>query len=399
MKFQVLKRLFVVYLLFALPSFAQARIGGQGSGGGDSLAFEFINIGRAIEFHLRTQPSPEFDLSSQHLGSLLTEIERSLEGHNPILLFPEGETYNCRFEDSQQDIPKEGCVENGVIHIAREAWKKATYVNRLKLVGMEVLMFAGKKSRYKKADSLVAGMIQSVFVTSDKILEIYRPKKSSFDAHKSFVEWNTQCTDFLQSALAERLLEIKHDVYRQIVQNSQTVLNVTVESLNLQFIRTPLNRSDIYVERWGGVGDNGQWDPMSRKGEIVNNGYMTMFTLVGEGTFITNEPTPRRIRFALNDGSGVIAQTGGYPQTKTSALGEKLAEAMHCSAKIEFGARGGRFASFRALYLGGSPSNGGEQILPKQRITFRNLDANSGIRMEVLIPKTPHSIEVVVGQN
>ena len=125
---------------------APGKRGGMDSGGGDPLANEFLNIGRMIAGILSNDTNDQFGVTQSELLQELDVLKTSLEGHQPKLIFPPGETVDCF------GAPKLGCVKNGVIYIARESWEnKSSLQTKIELAAMELLLRLGIDGRYDKA--------------------------------------------------------------------------------------------------------------------------------------------------------------------------------------------------------------------------------------------------------
>lgn len=131
--------------LFA-PAHAEARLGGMDSGGGDPLANEFLEVARAISNAIPTNDGSEFGINRQQFNDEVNLVAKSLEGHDPILVFPEGDTVVCF------GAPKLGCVIDGKIHIARGGWQKsATDNEKFQVTAMELFMHMAIPMRYENA--------------------------------------------------------------------------------------------------------------------------------------------------------------------------------------------------------------------------------------------------------
>lgn len=119
--------------------------GGFDGGGGDPLVNEFLEVAQKIE---RAQELHYIQLGVEPfaLSVKLHAIRLSLEGKNPLVAFPEGETVSCF------GFPKLGCVgADGVIRIAREGWAKSSPRARVEVTAMELVKSLQGIDRYRVA--------------------------------------------------------------------------------------------------------------------------------------------------------------------------------------------------------------------------------------------------------
>ena len=136
--------------LLAVPTFASWREGG----GGDPLALDFLEHARRIQTVHSVIGLQGLVLNEVDLNNKIVLVEQSLEGKEPNLVFPEGETISCFGE------PKLGCVdETGKIKIARNGWINATTQLRLEVTAMELLMSLGVRGRYQLARSIATQVL------------------------------------------------------------------------------------------------------------------------------------------------------------------------------------------------------------------------------------------------
>lgn len=133
-------------LIAIAPLKASARMGGMDSGGGDPLANEFLEIARAIANAIPPNDNSEYGINRQQFNEEINLVAKSLEGHDPMLVFPKGDALTCF------GAPKLGCVVDGKIHIARDGWQKnATDNEKFQVTAMELFMHMASPMRYEKA--------------------------------------------------------------------------------------------------------------------------------------------------------------------------------------------------------------------------------------------------------
>lgn len=132
-------------LLFAASSGAWARTGPGGGGGGDPLANDFLDNAKFVQSLLTSPRLKMLDVDPEAMGSWIAKVYKSLDGKNPQLIFPPGETLNC-FGST-----KVGCTENGRIRIARDGYAKMRTAERWELAALEFFVLMDVKDRYLKS--------------------------------------------------------------------------------------------------------------------------------------------------------------------------------------------------------------------------------------------------------
>jgi hypothetical protein len=120
----------------------------HGGGGGDPLAIQFLQTARLIQ---KANEAGRIDLGvdNQKILTFLDRAQASLEGQQPLIEFPDGDTVNCF------GVQKLGCVDDqGVIHVARQGWEQAPPSARVEVTTMELIKVLGGANRYSIAESV-----------------------------------------------------------------------------------------------------------------------------------------------------------------------------------------------------------------------------------------------------
>lgn len=141
---QAIMLLFVI--VAAMHANAVPRFWREG-GGGDPLANEFLELAKVIA---KAQAMDMIDLGIEQkkLDDAIKQLEDSLEGQTPLLMFPPGTVVNC------YGYPKLGCVEGNRIRVAREGWSRTSMRKRVALVTMELVKLLKGRKRYSLGESV-----------------------------------------------------------------------------------------------------------------------------------------------------------------------------------------------------------------------------------------------------
>lgn len=204
--------LLFAFLCIASPiARAELREGKEG-GGGDPLANEFLLIGRLFERVQKNEPIPGVDVNADAVQAKLNDIEASLEGKNPLIVFPDGHVVECF------GAPKLGCVKDGRIEIARIGWINSTIAEKVAVSAMELLLSMGIEDRYGKAQIIANALARDLTKDKDGFLkELERGpvdqtiRSCDFETMKPYFEFGVKA--MVAKKMQEKGIEIRHDSF------------------------------------------------------------------------------------------------------------------------------------------------------------------------------------------
>lgn len=143
-----------------------------GRGGGDPRASALVRVARQIQTVLPEHPAYG-EIGRAEFARKVDEIDASLEGIDPLVVFPPQTALPC----IRAQVFKMGCVpgEDGIAYIAGEAWDRGSLDSRVQLTVMEISLQLKKGAlRYDFAPDIATQVRATGFELPTPITPAYR---------------------------------------------------------------------------------------------------------------------------------------------------------------------------------------------------------------------------------